>query len=476
MKTRRYRYKIVAFFLTGLFVLLAVFGIWNVIHYGTRWFTSSHNTRINAQKSNVIEGSILDRNETVLAETADGVRVFQKDPEDRKAVVHVIGDRNGKIANAVESFQTEQLYGFRSSLPDQISFAMSGEALRGNNVILTLDSKLNRRIMDAFNSRCPDHRGAVVIVNWITGEILGEVSLPSFDPDEASSVTEQDPGQPYWNRATQGLYPPGSTFKIVTAAAALTTIPDINDWVCICTGAAEIDADHTIHDFQQEVHGKTGLADAFRLSCNPAFSGLALEIGDQKLRATAESFGFNKNFLFSDLVVYNSVYPSGNRTRYEVAASGIGQSAIVATPMHMCLIAASVANGGKMPEPVLIREIRSPAGRSISTFKSSVAMTVCAPETASKLTGYMRQVVQNGGSGWRANITGMDICGKTGTAESELNGVPINYGWFVGFNADPQKPYALCILVEDIPDGETGGTTSSVIAADLFRYLNQIGE
>lgn len=474
MKTQRYRYKIVALLLVALFMLLAAFGIWNVLHYGTRWFTSSHNTRIGAQKSNVIEGSILDRNGTVLAGTVEGERVFQSDPEDRKAVVHVIGDRNGKIANSVESFQTEQLYGFKASLPDRISYAMSGETLRGNNVILTLDSRLNRRIMESFEDRCPGLRGAGVVIDWSTGEILGEISLPSFDPDESTEKAEQDPGQPYWNRATQGLYPPGSTFKIVTAAAALKNISDIDSWSYICTGSCLADGVNTVHDFQQEVHGKVGLADAFRLSCNPAFSTLAQAIGDTGLRTAAESFGFNENFLFSDLVVYNSVYPTENRSTYEIAVSGIGQSSIVASPMHMCLISAAIANGGKMPEPVLVGEIRTPAGRTVSTFRSGTAMTVCDPDIADKISGYMKQVVQNGGSGWRANIQGMDIRGKTGTAESELNGSSINYGWFTGFSADPEKPYAVCILVEDIPDGETGGTTASVIAADLFRFLNSV--
>lgn len=476
MKTQRYRYKVVAFLLIVLFALLAAFGIWNVLHYGTRWFTSSHNTRIDVQKSNVIEGSILDRNEIVLAETVDGKRIFQKNAADRKAVVHVIGDRNGKVANSVESFQTEQLYGFRASLPDQISYALSGEDLRGNNVILTVDSKLNRCIMELFEKSCPDHRGAGVVLNWMTGEVLGEVSLPSFDPDEETVLAEQDPGQPYWNRAVQGLYPPGSTFKIVTAAAALKEYPDVAGWSHICTGACVIDSNHTIHDFGQEVHGKVSLADAFRLSCNPAFVTLAGELGDAKLRAAAESFGFNENFLFDELVVYNSIYPTDNRTLYEVAASGIGQSTIVATPMHICLISAAIANGGNMPEPLLIREIRTPAGRTVSTLRQRAVRSVCDSKTASVLRGYMRQVVQNGGSGWRANIPGMDICGKTGTAESELHGVPINYGWFTGFNADPEKPYAICILVEDIADGETGGTTASVIAADLFRFLNQTDE
>ena len=153
-----------------------------------------------------------------------------------------------------------------------------------------------------------------------------------------------------------------ASFTMLLAMSPPVQDSAVAGWSHICTGACVIDSNHTIHDFGQEVHGKVSLADAFRLSCNPAFVTLAGELGDAKLRAAAESFGFNENFLFDELVVYNSIYPTDNRTLYEVAASGIGQSAIVATPMHICLISAAIANGGNMPEPLLIREVRTPAG------------------------------------------------------------------------------------------------------------------
>ena len=474
LKTQKHRFRIVAFLLIALLVLLALYGTFSVTRYGNRWFSSSHNSRLSAQKQNVIEGSILDRNETVLAKTEDGKRIFPEDTEDRKAVVHLLGDREGNISNAIEAFQIGHLYGFTASLPDRIGSLLASQPLHGNDLVLTVDSRLNRALMESFQSRVPGKKGAAVIMNWQTGEIVGFISLPTYDPDALTDAVKKDPDQPFWNRVTQGLYPPGSTFKIITAAAALKSLPDALSFTVDCDGALTLSDGTVIHDFQQEVHRKIGLADAFRLSCNPFFASLALRLGDADLRSAASGFGFGANFLFRDLVVENSVYPSSAQSGFSLATSGIGQSSITATPMHVCLIAASIANGGSMMEPQLIREVRSPAGRTVSTLKPAVYRKTCSEKIAATISGFMKSTVQDGGSGWRAAVNGMDIRGKTGTAESAVNGLPVNYGWFTGFSADSKLPYALCILVEDIPDGQTGGTTSAVIAADAFKAVRDL--
>ena len=474
MKIQKHRIKLVAVLLVSLLVLLAIYGTYSVTRYGNRWFSSSHNSRLDMQKQNVTEGKILDRQGVILAQTEDGKRIFQENAGDRKAVVHLIGDREGNISNAIESFQIGHLYGFTSSLPDRIGSLLSGQPQQGNDLVLTVDSRLNRVLMDSFQNRFPGKKGAAVIMNWQTGEIVGFISLPTYDPDAPSESVKASPDQPYWNRVTQGLYPPGSTFKIVTAAAALEQNPDALTFTVDCTGSLKLSDGTAIHDFQQEVHQSISLADAFRLSCNPYFASLALKIGDSDLRKTAASFGFGSNFLFRDLVVENSVYPLSSQTEFNLATSGIGQSGITATPMHVCLIAASIANGGTMMEPQLIRQVLSPAGRSISTLKPSVYRKTCTEQIADTLSGFMKRTVQDGGSGYRAAVNDMDIRGKTGTAESTLHGQPVNYGWFTGFNADPALPYALCILVEEIPDGQTGGTTSAVIAADAFKAVRDL--
>lgn len=200
------------------------------------------------------------------------------------------------------------------------------------------------------------------------------ISLPSFDPMGINTETKSDPGQPFWNRATQSLYAPGSTFKIVTTEAGLLSIPGIESMDIGCSGGLSVDG-QAIHDYAGAVHQTLSLKKAFTVSCNNAYALIACTVGDEKLKKTAQSFGFGDNFLFRDLVVENSTYPTTNRTNFEIATSGFGQSAITATPMHMCMIAAAVANDGVMMEPILLRSVNAGSSRQKYATTSRVYRT-----------------------------------------------------------------------------------------------------
>ncbi len=473
LKRQRHRFKVIALLLFVGFLLLGLWGIWSVRNYGTRWFSHASNPRLAEQKKNVTEGDIADRNGILLATTVDGKRVYREKSADRAALVHLLGDRNGQIANSVESFQAGYLYGVQSSLLDAVQHLTRKTERRGNNLTLTVDAELCSAIPKAFFSHplTRGKNGAAVVMNYRTGEVLALVSLPCFDPDQADGETIAALDQPYWNRVTQALLPPGSTFKIVTAAAMLRSLPDAGDRTFTCTGSLQVSDQFTVTEYNHAVHGSVTLRQAFQHSCNTVFASGALELGDDQLRAVAEKFGFNQNFLFRDLVVNNSSYPRRNRTREALAASGYGQSAVTATPMHLCLLSAAVANDGVMMEPRLLKTVKSSAGATVLGWSSSSVCTVCSADVAEALQQMMKDVVQNGGSGSNASVRSMDIRGKTGTAESTSGGQPVNYGWFTGYNAQEELPFALCVLVEDIPEGETGGATAARIAADLFTYL-----
>jgi len=273
----------------------------------------------------------------------------------------------------------------------------------------------------------------------------------------------------YWNRATQSLYPPGSTFKVITTAAALENIPGVEDISIACTGGLDVDG-QAIRDYGNAVHKSLPLKEAFTKSCNNIYALLALDMGDAALRKTAEAFGFNQNFLFRDLVVENSTYPTGNRSNFEIAMSGFGQSSIGATPMHMALIAAAIANDGLMMEPTLLLEATTPAGSLRATFGPKEYRTVLKSGTAAKLQEYMRAVV-TGGTGTQAAVDGLRICGKTGSAESSRNGRDVTHGLFIGYIDSDTLPFAVCVVVEDIRDGEGGGSTAAPIAGDIFEYI-----
>ena len=171
-------------------------------------------------------------------------------------------------------------------------------------------------------------------------------------------------------------------------------------------------------------------------------------------------------------MVENSSYPTTNRTNFELAWSGAGQSAITASPMHMCMIASAIANNGVMMEPRLLQDVTSASGVNRLKFTSAAYRTALSADLAEELKGYMAAVVQSG-TGKRAAVSGLTICGKTGSAESSDNGRAVTHGWFIGFINDDAYPYAVAVLVEDIDDGDGGGTTAAPIAKDIFQYIKE---
>lgn len=474
MKQQRFRIKLLALLLFGLFALLAVYGVYAINTYGNRWFAYARNPRVRAEKRNVIAGDIYDRSGVLLATTVDGERVYQADEASRRAVVHVLGDDEGQVSNGVEGFQTAYLYGFKASLAERFNALFSSEPRQGDSVHLTIDSELCTAITQYFDSRSLTRgkNGAAVVMNYKTGEVVAQVSLPGFDPMSDSAVSADS--EVYWNRATQSLYPPGSTFKVVTTAAALENIPGVADISIACTGGLDVDG-QAIRDFGNAVHISLTLRQAFVKSCNNIYALLALDMGDAALRKTAERFGFNANFLFRDLVVENSVYPTADRSNFEVAMSGFGQSAIGATPTHLCLIAAAIANDGVMMEPTLLRQATTPTGAVRAAFGSKVYRTVLSADVAATLQDYMRAVVTSG-TGSKASVSGLTICGKTGSAESSRNGRAVTHGLFIGYCAEDELPFAVCVVVEDIADGQGGGSTAAPIAGDIFTYLRDHAE
>lgn len=469
MKQQRFRYRILAVFIIMLLFVAAMYGVYSVALYGSRWFSNARNTRYQTAKRTVIQGDIIDRNGVVLATTdASGERIYQKDANSRSAVVHLIGDSQGNVANGVDSFQANYLLGFETSLSERVLALLRGQTRRGDNVTLTADSKLCALIVNAFqtSAKTKGKSGAAVVMNYKTGEVLALVSLPVFDPANLTDADKNNPQHPFWNRALQSTLPPGSTFKIITAAAALNTLENAQLLEFTCTGETKV-LDQTIHDAGNAQHGKLGLEKAFTVSCNNAFAQAALIMGDEALRKQAEAFGFNDNFLFRDIVVENSVYPTKNRNSVEIAWSGAGQSQVAATPLHMCMVAAAVANDGVMMEPRLLQSVDSPAGVNRLQFSAKVYRRALSTQTASILDGYMKKVVTSG-TGTASRVTGLAVAGKTGSAESASGGEATTHAWYVGYIDSASLPYACCVLVED---GGSGGSVAAPIAAQIFKYL-----
>lgn len=471
MKQQRIRFKILTLVIIGLLGVAAAYGVYSVSAYGSRWFSNAKNTRYQAARRTVTAGDIIDRNGVTLATTdAEGNRVYQSNAASRRAVVHLIGDADGNVANGVDSFQANYLLGFETSLSERVGALISGQTRRGDNIAITVDSALCTRIVAAFEGgeKTKDKSGAAVVMNYKTGEVLALVSLPVFDPKSVDDAVKNDARHPFWNRALQSTLPPGSTFKMITAASVLENIQGAGSLVFECTGATKV-LDQEIHDYNKAQHGSVSLERAFRVSCNNAFAQAALILGDQKLRRTAEDFGFNDNFLFRDFVVENSVYPTKNRNNVEIAWSGAGQSQVAATPMHMCMVAAAIANDGVMMEPRLLQSVTSPTGVTRLKYSQKAYRTALTPDIAETMQSFMKGVVSNG-TGTAARVSGLTIAGKTGSAESAIDGKEATHAWFAGYIESDELPYACCVLVED---GGSGGSVAAPIAAVIFDYLRK---
>lgn len=468
MKQLHRNIKRIALCLCALFLLLAGYGAYNIIVNGNRWFSSSSNTFARTQKKNVIAGDILDRGGVLLATTVEGKREYAADAAVRRAVVHVVGDSQSNVNNGVEAFMAAHLYGFNMGFGERLSYALSGETRKGDTLHLTIDSQLAAYIAGIFPA---GRAGAVAVMNYRTGEVLSSQSFPNFDPMRVTAAVKSDPQKPFFNRSVQGLYTPGSTFKIVTAVSALQNMPDVQSRAFQCTGLREIgsrvitDAGTDLEAGKITRHGQLTLLRAFQVSCNNTFAGLALEIGDAALRKTAEGFGFNDNFLFRDLVVENSSYPTENRNEGEIAWTGAGQSALTASPLHMCMIAASVANDGVMMEPQILLSAVSARGETRTEFAPRAYRTVMTEAQAAVLQEYMRAVV-TGGTGTAAGISGVRVCGKTGSAEVDTQ--ENTNAWFLGYLDEEDAPYALAIVVEE---GGGGGSVAAPMAKKIFQWL-----
>ena len=448
-----------------LFAAMVAYFCYSVYFYGGRWVSNVHNPRIADGKQKVIMGTVTDRDGTVLAYTdAVGERRYNGNRETRMAVSQVIGDDGGKVSTGVDTFHAQYLLGFKSSVLERLSDALTGTPQRGDGVQLTISERLSRYISAQFPE---GKRGAVVVLNYRTGEILAMVSMPQFDPTDMDDALSDEEAGALINRATQGLYPPGSTFKIVTLASALTNLPDLEDFSFDCTGYYAVGSYSVT---EKSAHGTQTLSQAFRNSCNTTFAALSQDLGYQMLGQTAEALGFNENFLFKDLIVYNSSYPIDDLSADDLAWSSIGQGRVLATPMHMALIASAIAGGGVMNEPRLLRSITTAQGSERALPQAAAPRRVLSESVAARIEKEMIGVVKCGTGTRAAPSNGYTVAGKTGSAEASDDKSIESHAWFVGYITNDNAPYAICVLVEH--GGSGGGVAAPLARKTLEKAIN----
>lgn len=463
-----------SYMVLGSFVILCLYIGYVIVFMGPTLATDPHNRRLAAYEASIHRGTIFDRRGEILAVSKEGRRVYPLG-EDAAHVIGFVSQRYGRTG--LEAAYDRYLLAMNGN--DKIKMNINrllGRPLLGNNVIVSLDSRLQQLAMQLLG----DRKGAVAVLDPGNGEILALVSKPSYDPNiieqpagrssggkvvTVYDLLQNDKEAPLLNRATQGAYPPGSTFKLITAAGALTTDPGVSRRIFNCQGSLIIDGFRLT---DTAAHGRVDFFQALAVSCNSTFARLGLEMGAERFYQTARAFGLTLN-PWTD-VLNEVAYRPGTLTHPEkmnkpqLGSSAIGQGEVLVNPLQMALVAAAIANEGVIMHPHLLIRVQDPEGRVILQSSPRPWLTAIKPEVARIIKEAMVEAV-NSGTGKEAIIPGITVAGKTGSAQNPRGKT---HAWFVGF-APAEKPrVAVAVLVEN---GGAGGIVAAPIAREIMRAV-----
>jgi penicillin-binding protein A len=397
----------------------------------------------------------------------------------------------------IERTQNSYLSGEDDSLfVNRLVDLVNGNATKGANVLLTINPAAQKAAYDGLRRLGSDVEGSVVAIEPSTGKILAMVSLPSYDPNKLAdhdfkkavayaNQLSKMPSNPLLNRAVQTTLPPGSTFKVVTASAAIQSGKYTSS--SLVPGGPS----YTLPQSHSVVHndvvsgcgsGKIPFTQAMEFSCNTSFAPIAVQVGATEMHKQAEAYGFNQHYLDDLPSQAISRYPAGLDPP-GTALSGFGQGSVTASPLQMAMVTAGIANHGVVMRPYLVDSLQSPT--SFETLKpgtSEELSQATSSSTASEVTKMMVATVQSG-TATPAAIPGIQVAGKTGTAQSGLknpDGTEVPpYAWFVGFAPAPSPKVAVCVMLQHVnqPTDEIhGGTLGGPIAkAVMEAVLNPHG-
>lgn len=425
-----------------------------------------NNPRLDKFSGQVERGRILGNDRTVLAETRTGengeeIRVYPFG----ELFAHGVGySTRGKTG--LEALANFYLLSSHINPLSQAMARLSGRKSPGDWVVTTLDLKLQQAAAEALG----DQRGAVVVMEPSAGRILAMVSKPGFDPNgveaDWESLVSEDGGQArLLNRAAQGLYPPGSVFKIVTVLAYIRQHPDDYDQFHFdCDGHFER-GDYTIQCYHGNAHGSQDIFQAFANSCNGAFAAMGLELDPGRLLDTATGLLFGQD-LPVDMAYTGSRFSMEREAGdWDIIQTSIGQGLTQMTPLHNALITAAIANNGVLMRPCLLDHVENGAGDVVKDFSPEVWGELMTPREAEILKTMMKQVVTEGtGSALRdADYT---AAGKTGSAQFETG--KDSHAWFTGFAPAEDPRIVVTVIVEE---GGSGGQTAAPVARKLFDAL-----
>lgn len=478
---RMYRVLVAAFL-----ALIGMLAYWQIIA-APSLASRKTNQRLVYRELSIERGRIVSADGVVLATNVARKQngrtyYYRRYPQDSLAA-HVVGYSSIQAARAgIEQSKNDYLTGATTDLAgslDRIGERLRGERLRGNDIELSLSARAQRVALDAL--RATGQPGAVVALEPTTGRVLVMASWPTFNPnlaDRGFAKLLRAKGQPLYNRATQGLYPPGSTFKVVTAASALEQgvfTPDSTfpGGTCVkvydrdlCNASGEIAPDDNT------------LTDALVHSYNTTFARVGQELGQERLVETMRRLGIWTRIPFdypTDQQSVSAIYRRPGRIAspqrpIDVARVAIGQGGLLVTPLEMAMITAAVGNGGRLIAPRLVDRVATPQGRTLVEGETRELGDAFAPDVATALRAMMTRVVDEG-TGQAAQIGGLQVAGKTGTAQTGRG--DLNDAWFIALAPVEAPGVAIAVVVEDTT--QFGGQVAAPIARDVIQALGEGG-
>lgn len=449
-----------------LFACLAGSLTWFELQGKNGIMKSTFNRRLMAEEEQILRGGVQDRAGVILAHSEDKQGIQTRVYPYKNLYAHILGYDSATYGKTLlEAKYNDALLG-RDGLEiiGKVERLISGEKRVGHTLTLTLDHTLQKKARELLGK----NRGAVVALDPRTGAILAMVSTPDYNPNEAPlgekwPVLVEDENSPLLPRAVMGLYPPGSTFKVLTAVSAMEN--GLGDYQVEDAGSIVIDG-KTIRNHSGKAYGKLDMTKALAVSSNVYFSQLADLMGAPALTDQAAQAGIGSELSF-DLPLTQSRIGEADMGKTELAATGIGQGKLMVTPLQMALVSAGIANNGVIMKPYLVANTINSEGKMLKVVKPQSLYTFTDAATADAVTEMMVGVVKNG-TGTKARITGTTVAGKTGTAQNEKSaqGEGFDHAWFIGFAPAEDPQIAVAVILEY--QGKGGGQAAAPIAGKVM--------
>jgi len=456
--------------MAGILLAMAGYFSWFLIVRSSTVINSTYNKRSELMEERITRGMIYSADGEVLAKTKeDDLRNRERVYPFGSLFVHVIGRyEHGKTGLEL----SENFNMLRSNINPVVKIVneIQGKKNPGDHIITTFDTRLQKAASEALG----DRRGAVVAMEPDTGKILAMVSKPDYEPsglskEEWDSLVENQNGEScLLNRATQGLYAPGSTFKILTTLEYMRENKNVKKYQYDCTGN-DVFGEVKIRCYGGRQHGLLDLRGSFLNSCNTSFANIGMTIDKRKFRELCDSLLFNTELPVPFACKRSSFVLNQTSPDTEIPQTAIGQGKTQITPMHSVLITSAIANGGILMNPYIIDRRENAYGERVSKTVPSEYGTLLDADEAKLLTHYMKAVVEEGtGSG----LSGQSYhaAGKTGSAEYDSYGN--SHAWFTGFAPAENPKIAVSVIVEGAGSG--GSYAVPVAKAVLDVYFNII--